>query len=333
MTDLKPHLACDIDLDTVVYPLIGMPKIDGVRGINLDGAITGRSKKAFKNKFVAECFSHKIFLGIDGELALGAWNAPRLCSETTGFVNRQSPKAGKPIESGELVWWAFDYLHEDYLHLTYFERLQGLAQAVSQFCTLGQRAIVRTVPWRWIHNREDLEAYDAENLANGFEGSCFRDPNGMHKSGRCSNKVTKKNSGNAYLRLKRFIDFEGTITRMEEAMENLNEAKTNELGRTERSTHQENMAPKAMVGNLYMVALTDVEHNGEVVIQKGEEVKLGPGNMDHPTRKAVWEAYVNKTDECWVGQIGKGKFFGHGIKDKIRFGTFVCLRSEEDMSE
>jgi DNA ligase-1 len=304
--------------------LIRMVKIDGVRGINLSGNCTGRSLKEFDNPFVGECFSRPEFLGVDGELVLGSWQAPRLCSDTTGFVNRQTAKAGKPTESSEFVWYAFDYLHPDVIHLPFIERLDALAIAHSKW--LCGHA-VRLVPWRIINNMEELEAFDAWCLEQGFEGSIYRNPNGMHKSGRCSNKVTKKNPGNVYLRLKRFIDFEGVIVEIVEAMENTNEATINELGRSERSTHQENLVPKGMLGMLKKRVLEDVVHNDVVLIKKDQIIGVGPGNMDHADRVKFFQQ-----PELLLGNIGKSKFFPHGQKDLPRFPTFIGLRAEEDMS-
>lgn len=316
-TSLKPQLATDVDLTKLKFPVILSAKIDGVRGINLTGTLTGRSLKEFKNKFVTERFSGEQFLGIDGELALGEWTDARLCSLTTGFVNRKTARDGKPTESDDLVWWAFDYLAPHVVGLPYSQRLDALSTLVAA----AEIPHLKLVPFKIAYSVDELEAFDQECLTAGFEGSIIRDPEGMHKSGRATVK------GGSYLRLKRFIDFEGEVTCIEEAMENQNEAKTNELGRTERSSHQENLVPKGMLGMIRMRALTDVVHNGNVLIEKDQVVVVGPGNMDHVQRVHYW----NNRGEL-IGQIGKAKFFPHGVKDKPRFPTFIGLRAEEDMS-
>lgn len=323
---LRPHLACDFEESKVKFPVIVMMKIDGVRGINLDGNITGRSLKAFKNTFIAECFSHKCLEGVDGELVLGDWTDARLCSNTTGFVNRKTEKPGKPTRSMELSWYAFDYLSPYTWDWPYIERLQALEREHAKWVANGSVSNVRVVPWKLVHSLEELYAFEDECLNQGFEGVVVRDPKGKHKSGRATAKV------GAYLRIKRFVDFEGEIVNLTEAMENTNEAKTNELGRTERSTHQENMVPKGMVGMIQMKALKDVVSGSTVLIKKDQIVDVGPGNMLHEDRIKFWLAFVNKTEDNLVGQIGKAKFFPKGIKDKPRFPSFIGIRSEEDMS-
>ena len=39
----KPQLAEDAVLDKVIFPCLVQPKIDGVRAMNLEGTLTGRS--------------------------------------------------------------------------------------------------------------------------------------------------------------------------------------------------------------------------------------------------------------------------------------------------
>jgi DNA ligase-1 len=330
MDEIRPHLACDLDESKLKFPVIVQVKIDGVRGINLKGDITGRSLKAFKNKFVAECFSSECFRGVDGELVLGDWNRPGLCRETTGFVNRKTARDGKPTKSDDFFWYAFDFLHPTVIDKPYIDRLTALKTAHLNWYDGEEDTRVRLVPWKLVHTLEELYAFEDECLDAGFEGVIVRDPNGLHKSGRATTKL------GAYLRIKRFIDFEGKVVGMTEAMENQNEAKTNELGRTERSTHQENMIPKGMVGNILLEALADVEYRGKVVIQKGQEIVVGAGCMPHEQRIAAWQAFAaddTESEDYIMGEIGKAKFMPHGQKDKLRMPTWLCLRAEEDMSD
>ena len=330
--DFKPHLACDADLDKVKYPVIAMPKIDGVRGLNIGGSIVGRRKKAFKNPYISKCYSKVAYTGMDGELALGNWTDPLLCSRTTGFVNRKTPKDGKPTESDELCWWVFDCLAPSVIDLPYSDRLAHLESLVGyvhpEWYSAECKYQIRVVPSKMVYNLDELLQFEEDCLSMGFEGVILRDPDGLHKSGRSTVK-----SG-AYLRIKRFIDFEGVVVNLVEAMENQNEAKTNELGNTERSTHKENMVPKGMVGTIQLRSLQDVvDANGNVLIAKDQVVDVGPGNMVHSERIRAWESFVAGAPDSLVGKVAKSKFFPKGQKDLPRFPTFVSLRAEEDMSE
>lgn len=87
---MKPQLAEDADLDLVKFPCWVQPKIDGVRALNLNGRLTGRSLDLFKGFSITEYFSKPEFIGLDGEMILGNKpNCPnRLCSATTGAMGR-----------------------------------------------------------------------------------------------------------------------------------------------------------------------------------------------------------------------------------------------------
>lgn len=49
---MKPLLADDWVESKLVFPLIGQPKVDGVRALNMVGKLTARSLKPFKNKYL-----------------------------------------------------------------------------------------------------------------------------------------------------------------------------------------------------------------------------------------------------------------------------------------
>jgi DNA ligase-1 len=110
-------------------------------------------------------------------------------------------------------------------------------------------------------------------------------------------------------------------------MENTNEAKVNELGRTERSSHQDNMVPKGMIGNLICSMMKDVYDGDKLLFSQDQVVTVGPGAMPHVDRVALFQ-----DQSKIVGQVIKFKFFPKGVKDKPRFPTFVTIRSAEDMS-
>lgn len=302
MSKMKPMLAEDADLSKLKYPVIIQPKIDGVRQCWLDDQpfATGRSLKRFPNQFVQKQFSDEVFQGFDGELALfGEQTSPSLCRDTTSAVMSHD---GSPT----LVWWLFDTTKGEFKNKPYKERLAAL-DALAAAGLMPHPATV--MPHKLVYSERELMEAHTQYMQLGFEGSILRDPDGMYKSGRST-----VNEG-GYLRIKDFSDTEGLVIRIEEAMENTNEAKKNELGRTERSTHKAGMKGKGMVGGI--VCMT----------KQWGEVYVGPGEMSHVMR----QHYFENPSEI-VGKTIKFKYFGHGIKSKPRFPTFVCIRPEEDMS-
>lgn len=314
----KPHLACDLEEEKLRFPLIGMPKIDGVRGINLEGTIKQRTLKPLGNKLIEELFSGALFVGFDGELAVaGAETAWDLCRRSTSLV--RSSKGGTDVE-----WHLFDYLHPHVASLGYQERLKALQEYVEKLQrewngTPGV-ALLRVVPHTVLHSLEDFLNFENSCMEAGYEGVIVRDPFGKHKDGRATVKT------GAYMRRKPFIDFEGEVVGFTEAKENQNEAVTNALGRSERSTHKENMVPKGMIGNIQKRVMQDVVYMDRTLLVKDQIVTVGPGEMPHEERIKFFNE-----PHLILGQIGKSKILAHGQKDNPRMGTWKCFRDAGDV--
>lgn len=312
---MKPMLAETWNPAKVKFPVIAQPKIDGVRALNMTGKLTGRSLKPFKNKYLTSQLSHSALVGFDGELAAELHTHPDLCritSSATGTIE------GQPY----VLWWLFDYVTVENKLVAYEDRLLQLAQRVDEIKTHhpGLWPHLRLMPSRVCHSMEELEAYDTENLIAGYEGTCFRDPKGLHKQGRSSP------TQGGLLRIKRFVDFEFMVHTIIEGEENQNEAQINELGHTFRSSHQENMVANGMVGAMLGNVLADVFDGDTLLFSKGQEVRVGAGCLTHDQRRH----YFNNQDE-FKRLVHKAKFFPKGIKDKPRFPTWQSFRNAEDM--
>lgn len=296
---IKPQLASNYDPDNLVLPTYAQVKIDGVRGINLDGTLVGRSLKPFKNKALTERFSGARYQGLDGELVYGDKTSPSLCRDTTSAVNTIKGSADW------LTWYVFDLVNPDTVHLPYRQRYALLKMRVDD---LNDPA-VRVVPYVQLTTAEQVEEFDEENLAAGYEGTILRNPQAIYKEGRPSKKVQE------LLRIKRFTDAEALVLGVVEGRTNLNEAVVNELGRSERSSHAENQVPNGLVGSL---TCRDLE--------SGMEITVSPGEMTHEQRALLFE-----TPSLIVGKTITYKSFRVGVKTLPRFPTFKHIRSEEDM--
>lgn len=314
---MKPMLASDYAEDRVQYPVIGQPKIDGVRGLNMHGGLTGRSLKLFKNRFTTQFYSKDFFKGFDGELAAHSETHSDLCRLTTSAVGTI---AGEPFT----LWWLFDYVTPQNASLDYWSRYTQLCLRVAELqadpSCMPWAGHLRIVPYVLLHDAEDLREYREENLRKGYEGTILRQPDRPHKQGRS----TVREGG--LLRIKDFIDSEAMVESITQGESNHNEAQVNELGNQFRSTHQANMVPNGLVGNMGCRAIHEVKDGNRVVIRPGDPITVSPGNMDHASRKH----YFEHPDEL-IGKVIKFKFFPKGIKDKPRFPTFVSIRTPEDM--
>lgn len=314
---MKPMLASDYNEAKLVFPLIGQPKIDGVRALNMHGGLTGRSLKLFKNRYTTDFYSKGFLRGLDGEMCAQVETHPDLCRMTTSALGTIT---GSPFT----LWWVFDFVRLDTQHLDYADRHLLLCNHVAELqadpTCQPWAGHLRVVPCKMLHNIEELNAYREENLNRGFEGTILRHPNRPHKQGRS----TVREGG--LLRVKDFLDSEATVIEIIEGESNQNEAQTNELGLQFRSSHQANMVPNGLVGSLICRADADVKDGPRVVIRKGQVITVSPGNMDHEMRRHFFE-----NQRQLLGQTIKFKFFPKGIKDKPRFPTFVSIRSPEDM--
>lgn len=313
---LKPQLAEDAILDKVTYPVFCQPKIDGVRAMNLTGTLVGRSLDPFKGFGITEYFSKPEFVGLDGEMVLGDEpnSTERLCSLTTGAMGRFKGVSEMP----DLHWFVFDYITLETVNLDYRTRYTLLENRVAAL----SHPRIHLVPRVHVGTRELLNHLIADDSARGFEGTIIRNPNSSYKPGRST-------AEGQLWRVKPWGDFEILVTGITEGQKNENAAKTNTLGRTERSSAQAGMVPNGQVGSIQGTLVADVkDHLGNTMFAAGLEITAGSGEM------SVKEAthFFENPDEI-VGHFVKVKHMTFGYKDLPRFPTFVSIRMREDMGK
>lgn len=313
---MKPQLAEDAILEEVRFPCIVQPKIDGVRALNLNGTLTGRSLKPFEGFGITDYFSKPEFLGLDGEMILGDDPASpdRLCSLTTGAMGRFKDVTEMP----DLTWWVFDTLTDSARGLSYARRydiLRGRVEALSH-------PRIKLVPMYEVVGPNELQRFIAEFAEAGYEGTIIRNPGALYKEGRATQK------GQQLWRVKPWSDFEILVTGITEGQSNGNEAKKNPLGRTERSSAKAGMVPNGQVGSIQGTILADFhDAAGNLLFKAGLPVTAGSGEMTVAEATMYFE-----NPNTIIGRIAKIKTMTHGVKDLPRFPTFVSLRDPVDVS-
>lgn len=315
---MKPMLATDYDESKLRFPVIAQPKIDGVRGVNFFGNLTGRSLKAHKNKYTTKFYSHSCLVGLDGELAANYECHPDLCRLTSSAL---STIEGEPFT----LWWLFDYITPQTIKRPYKERYDALVDRIRELYSINNEVWqhLRVVESVLCENLEQLLECDAKWLEIGYEGTIIRDPEGLYKQGRS----TVREMG--LLRIKRFIESEAIIMEVVEGETNLNEAQINELGKTFRTSHKDGKIPNGMVGSLLCKQLGDVfdPNNPEVkLLEDGQDIIVSPGTLTEQEKKFYFE---NKGHI--IGRVTKYKFFPKGMKDKPRFPNHQSFRMESDL--
>lgn len=236
----RPMLAAKAEDSKLRFPLLGSPKLDGVRGLVKGGVALSRSLKPIPNKRLQLQFGRKELEGYDGEFIVGNPYSKTVYNDTI----REVMTIDGPCTAD---FYVFDR-HDMPFHY-------GIRRG-----NLHAHNYVHVLPQTLITYEEQLNEYEETQLAIGYEGVILRDPLGTYKYGRST-----VNEG-WLLKLKRFDDSEAEIIGMEELMHNANEAQTSELGLTKRQTLQENQVGMNTMGALLVRD-----------IHTGVEFKIGTG--------------------------------------------------------
>lgn len=285
----KPMLATDADLAKLVFPLLASAKLDGVRAVVRDGIVYSRSNKPIPNKAVQAKFSAYEYF--DGELICGDPTSKSCYRDTVSVVMSHD----KPADY--IDFYVFDHIREMQQGYGYRNKLIGKKPGKS---VLAHKQVS-------CECLNDVLVYEGECLDQGYEGLILRSPTAPYKMGRST-----VNEG-YLLKLKRFRDDEAEIIGFEERMHNGNEATTNELGRTKRSSHK---AGKTGRGDL-----------GALVLRRKDGVTFNCGTgFDDGLRQAVWD---NRSK--YLGKIAKYKHFEIGAKDLPRHPVFIGWRDQRDL--
>jgi DNA ligase-1 len=301
---MKPMLAGKYPGDEALaghFPLFVQPKLDGIRCCIVDGVAVTRTLKEVPNReiqAVLGCAPN----GLDGELIVG-WPTSKSCyRDTCSFVMSED----KTSSGAPWTFYAFDLWNTA---LPFSERRHQLNTLI-----LHGSPHIRGLPCWQVPDLAMLKVAESDLVAEGYEGVILRSPDALYKFGRGTARAGD------LLKLKRFTDSEATVIGVYEEMHNANEATTNALGRTERSSHARGKVGKGTLGGLEVRLLRD--HAG---FPAGTEFRIGTG-FDAQMRRELWAER-----ETLIGRIAKFKHFEVGAKDKPRHPVFLGWRDLLDI--
>ena len=285
----KPLLAKDVDWNLLTYDFLWLsPKLDGIRAIVIDGVVMSRNLKPIPNAHVQKLFSH--LENYDGELIVGDSTAKTVYHDTYSGVMSAD---GEP----DVRFYVFDHIEEP--NDDYETRMDRLVE----------KGNVVVLCQHMVNNQAEVEALETRYLDEGYEGVMLRKsrgPQSKYKFGRATAKSC------TLLKVKRFSDKEAIIIGTEELMKNGNEATTDALGHTVRSSHQGNLIPMDTLGALICKT------------PEGVQFKIGTG-FSLKVRQELWVL------SSLIGSLVKYKSFDIGVKDAPRFPVFLGLRSPIDV--
>jgi len=285
----KPLLAKDVDWNLLTYDFLWLsPKLDGIRAIVIGGVVMSRNLKPIPNAHVQKLFSH--LENYDGELIVGDSTAKTVYHDTYSGVMSAD---GEP----DVRFYVFDHIEEP--NDDYETRMDRLVE----------KGNVVVLCQHMVNNQAEVEALETRYLDEGYEGVMLRKsrgPQSKYKFGRATAKSC------TLLKVKRFSDKEAIIIGTEELMKNGNEATTDALGHTVRSSHQGNLIPMDTLGALICKT------------PEGVQFKIGTG-FSAKVRQELWVL------SSLIGSLVKYKSFDIGVKDAPRFPVFLGLRSPIDV--
>lgn len=292
---MKPMLASAATSDSLRFPMLVSPKLDGVRCLIINGKAMSRSLKPIPNAYVQRLFGQKVLNGLDGELIVGPPNHKDAYRTTSSGV---MTRLGEP----NVTFWVFD----DFTVKGPFG--SRLAKARKRVLSVGSGRPIEIVEHYIVRDADKLFEMEKDYLEDGYEGLMLRAIDGPYKEGRSTE------SEGWLLKLKRFVDGEAVIVGVQQFMHNANEAKRNKLGQLERSSHKANKVALPMVGALHVKD-----------VKTGAAFDIGSG-FTEAERKQLW-----RERKVIGGQVVKYKFQPTGVKDKPRFPVFMGMRDLRDM--
>lgn len=290
---VEPH-----EIDFNLGPVWASPKLDGVRCLQMDKQSMSRKLKLIPNAYVQERLGNVLLDGLDGEIVVGDPTHPDCIRRTTSGV---MSRGGEP----DFKLYVFDIW--DTPNVGFRQRKGYARRRVAALARMGYPVVfVHQILCQTV---EQLEAAVGANYEAGYEGSIIRSFDGGYKYNRSTLRE------GLMLKVKESVDSEMVVHGFEEMMHNQNEAKTDALGLTERSTHKAHKVPAGTLGRL-----TGVDFHTNV------EITIGCGKMTAEERLHVW-----RNQDKYLGRIAKYRYGKHGILDKPRFPRFIVWRDPIDL--
>ena len=290
---IKPLLACEVPLDDVKFPVYVSTKLDGIRCLIIDGVAYSRSLKPIRNKFIQSIIGKQEYNGLDGELIVGNVYDKDVFQKTTSGVMSEK---GEPT----FTFYVFDDFTNN--EVDYSKRLERLLERN----LYGKDGIV-TLHQELYTSKEQVDKLLQRELELGGEGLILRSPIGKYKYGRSTPKEQLS------VKLKFFCQDEFEVLGFTERMHNANQAKINELGLQERSSHKDNLIPMNTLGSL--------------ILKYGDDsFQMGTGFTDEQ-RQEIWD-----NRDKYLGKLASVRYMSVGLKERPRIPSFIGWRDKDDMS-
>ena len=186
---IKPMLAHKFNPDKAVFPALLQPKLDGVRCVFTKEGAFSRTGKEFKNvdhikETLKPLFKKYPYIRLDGELYNHKLKED--FEKSISLVRKTKPTFEHRKEAEKLVQYhIYDIVPLEHVKsATYEERLDRLIDIVHANNLFLNMKHVRTVGTHWVNSLEDAKDIHNKALKAGYEGSIYRNPDGIYKGTR-----------------------------------------------------------------------------------------------------------------------------------------------------
>lgn len=286
-------------------------KLDGQRVLFFSGVAYSRTMKPLPNLRLQQLAKQhqEVLEGCDGEVIAGG-------IFDKGCLQRSVSFCMNADKEDDFVVYLFDKYHptKPWLH-RYFELLNQEQQLPARVKVLEHFYVRPSVPQIELFSPEfsnklpwvNLELFEQDVLNNGGEGLVVRDAEGKYKLGRSGTKKPELQ------KLKRMQDAEFEVVGYTQFEHNQNEAYTDEVGHTKRSTSKDGKVLVEQLGSL-VCKLTD-----------GRTFNVGSG-FTLEQRNVLWAS-----KELLVGKMAKVQFFRYSPDGIPLLPVFLDFRHELDM--
>lgn len=271
---------------TIALPKLASPKIDGIRAIVKNGIFRSKSMKPLPNERLQRLCSPALE-GFDGELYIGNPWAPDVFNRTVSCLMSKN----KAITG--IHYKVFDYWNQPTMQ--FIDRYYKLlTQPPSTFHSFTHQQPINSLA--------DIEQWIQVWTQSGYEGLVLKDPKGLYKYGRSTDKEQLA------VKYKEHTYSEAIIVGFIEGTTNNNEAVIDNRGLTTRSRRSSNIIPTNTLGSLIVRDL-----------KSGIVFNISSGLTDKE-KSSFWE---NKA-QIYHKRITY-KSMGCGVKCKPRQPVFLRL--------
>lgn len=280
------------DLTKLSYPMLGSPKLDGIRCLMRGGKAMSRKLKLIPNRYVQECLNG-LPDGPDGELIVGRDTEARVWNDTqSGVMSRD----GEP----NFTYQIFDHAADP--TLGFAQRFAKASAFVEDYAEAYPW--LRVVPHHMLNSAAEVEALEEQYVSLGYEGLILRSLDGGYKYGRATMRE------GTLLKVKRFTDHEFICVDYVERFHNSNEQERDERGYAKRSHAKAGKVGTDTLGAL--IGRIGVRADGSLIpagesISENEFVdfEIGTGYTD-TERASLWA----RRDTDLIGSVHTFKFQG-----------------------